>query len=189
MKNYLTLVSMLFLVPMWAQRIQQTNIRTQQPSESNAPKVLDNEAKTFLEQFQKGISYLADKKYTRSKRRTYATSFASRFAADAMIQVMNGDDTKSFKPIDYFNRLIDLNYDQVSIQFEVIRQTPFQQVKDAWWQINYELLQHFKATRNRKISEDETIKTVDLYFLHIASNNTWTKKYGHVLAHSTRSLK
>lgn len=161
-----------------------------QQSESPTPSVLNAEAATFLKEFEAAVIYMADKQYPKRQRLAFAESFAARFAEKAVIQVMNGQEKINLTPFKYFQRVIDLNYEQVTIQFVTQKKTQPQQGKDGWWQTQYTIQQHFSGMRNGKIvSADYTIKTIDLYFLYTAVNNVWTKKYGHVLAHSTQKLR
>jgi hypothetical protein len=103
---------------------------------------------------------------------------------------MNGNDKITLTPKNYFERLIDLNYDTVEIGFTVNKQSAFKKTTDNWWTTQYEITQSFTGSRNGKpVAEDFTIKTIDLYFLYTAATNSWTKKYGHVLAHSSQKTK
>jgi hypothetical protein len=155
--------------------------------EKNPPIVIPGEASKFLIDFQKAVMYLADRTIPAANRIQYAQSFAKKFAKDAIIQVMNGDKKESLTPLKYFYRLIELNYDKVEIGFVVNKQSPFKETADGWWTTQYELTQSFKGLRNGEpVVADYTIKTIDLYFWYTAATKSWTKKYGHVLAHSSK---
>jgi hypothetical protein len=189
MKNYLTLVSLLWMLPLSAQQTKPTNVMTPQQTEPSAPAILDKEATTFFEAFQTAVAYIANKKVDPKKRRAYAESFASQFAEGAKIEVQNGEIKKLYAPLAYFNRLIDLEYEQVKIKIKLKDKTQFQQDTKSWWATTYTFDQLFLGTRNGKtLVKDYTIKTIGLYFLYVPASGKWTKKYGHVLVHSTQSL-
>jgi hypothetical protein len=161
-----------------------------QQSELPAPDVLKAEAATFLKEFEKAVIYLADKRNPKPKRIAYAEALSARFADKAVIQVMNGQVKTNLTPLKYFLRVIDLNYDQVHFEFVTQKNTALQTTADGWFQTQYTLEQHFTGMRNGKVaSADFTIKTIDLYFLYTAATKSWTKKYGHVLAHSNQKLR
>jgi hypothetical protein len=158
--------------------------------EQNPPVAIPGAASEFLRDFQNAVKYLADKTIPRPRRMQFAASFAKTFAPDAVIQVMNGNDKITLTPKNYFERLIDLNYDTVEIGFTVNKQSPFKKTTDNWWTTQYEITQSFTGSRNGKpVAEDFTIKTIDLYFLYTAATNSWTKKYGNVRAHSSQKPK
>lgn len=188
MKIYLMLLSLWFMLPLWAQQPKTAKVMIQQQPEPTAPAILTSEAADFFKAFQTAVTYIANKKVPRGSRKTYALSFAAQFAEGAVIQVQNGSQKKGYEPLAYFNRLIDLNYEQVEISFNIQDNTPFQQNK-GWWETTYTFGQWFLGTRNgKKVLKDYTIKTIGLYFLYTPATNTWTKKYGHVLVHSTQVL-
>jgi hypothetical protein len=179
MKNYLTLLSFFWVLPMWAQQ-----------SEPLVPSILPAEAAQFLRDFEKTVSYLADKRVDSMTRVNQAIAFSGRFASKAVIQIMNSNKKAiSLSPLEYFQRVIALNYEEVSIGFEVVKHEPFAQKPDHWWNKRYILKQTFKGKRGGKVvAADYTIKSIDLYYFYDTVSKTWTKKYGHVLALDQQNL-
>jgi hypothetical protein len=185
MKNYLMMLSLLWMLPLWAQQTQSTNIMRPQQTEPTAPTILDKEAADFFDAFHTAVKYIASKDIAVSIRQAYAQSFAAKFAEGAVIEVQNGRNKKPFRPIDYFNRLIDLKYEVITIRMHVETKTPFRQDAKSWWTSKYTFSQFFIGKSDgKKIVKDYTIKTIGLHFLYTPATNTWTKKYGHVLVDS-----
>jgi hypothetical protein len=164
-------------------------------SEPEQPNILREEALLFLKEFEDIVSFLArkDPKYTNDAKFMIAEAFAAKFREKAIIEVLNpAGKLKKYVPIDYFRKLINLNYDEVTISFKTITGgTKFQPLpKKGQWKTLYMIGQTSKCVKEGKvIVADYTIKTIDLYFLHAAGANSWTKFYGDVRAESSYDIR
>jgi hypothetical protein len=142
--------SLLFLLWSVSTQAQQTTILTQQ--EPNVPSILPAEAATFFRTFEDAVQYLASKGKPRDQRRAFAQRFSMQFATDAVIQVMNGKKKLNLKPLDYFYRLVDLNYDSIDISFNIESEQAWQQ-KSEWWSKQYGFTQSTVCKKKGLVTE------------------------------------
>jgi hypothetical protein len=173
------------VLPLSAQRT--TNIMPRQ-TEPTIPEVILSEAKNFLQDFEATVKFLADKSKDDDQKRVLAQNTAKKFANGAIIEIANGSQKTRLTPIAYFNRLINLKYEQVQIGFELVKAEQSKQLSKDNYQVQYEIKQTFQGTLNGKVVyADFTIKTIDMFFVYTPKTKLWTKQYGWVRAlHSQR---
>ncbi|MEO0043773.1 MAG: hypothetical protein RL329_3221 [Bacteroidota bacterium] len=185
MKKVFLILGLGFLVPLQAQR--PTTVMPRQ-TEPTLPYAIEGEAKSFLQDFQETVKFLADKSNSENQKRYTTAAAVKLFAKGAMIEIANGSQKTSLTPAAYFTRLINLKYEQVKIGFELVKVAQSKELSPDNYQVQYEIKQTFQGTRNGKVVyADFTIKTIDMFFVYTPKTKKWTKQYGWVRAlHSQR---